>query len=198
MEGIAEFFCDYDTAIIIIFAVINAAVWGVEKYWLVRAGRILTTKNDLVNGVMGKTGITNADVAKLKFTRKWLVMIYTFYANITAVFPLLGILGTVAALISYTGETIMDNFMIALGTTLFGVAFAIIFKCADAFISGPLDLCIEDYDTVIREYEEKNRGGMVRLAGTKTEIAENTGKTAISPENKAVHAGHISGKEEKV
>ncbi len=170
MEGLANFFCDYDTAIIIIFAVINAAVWGVEKYWLVRASHMLVSKNDLVNGVMGKKALTNEDVQKLKFTRKWLVMIYTFYANITAVFPLLGILGTVAALISYTGDTIMDNFMIALGTTLAGVAFAIVFKCMDAFISGPLDLCVEDYDSVIKEYEEQHRSNMVQILEEKTEI----------------------------
>lgn len=172
MEGLANFFCDYDTPIIILFAVINAAVWGVEKFWLVRASRLLITKNDLVNGVMGKKSLTNEDIQKLKFTRKWLVMIYTFYANITAIFPLLGILGTVAALISYTGETIMDNFMVALGTTLAGVACAIIFKCADAFISGPLDLCVEDYDSVIKEYENQNRSNMVQLTGEKVEIAE--------------------------
>lgn len=172
MEAIANFFCDYDTPIIILFAIINAAVWGVEKFWLIRASHLLVTRNDLVNGVMGKTGLTNKDIQKLKFNRKWLVMIYTFYANITAIFPLLGILGTVAALISYTGDTIMDNFMVALGTTLAGVAFAIIFKCADAFISGPLDLCVEDYDSVIKEYENQNRSEMVMISGKKTEIAK--------------------------
>ena len=94
----------------------------------------------------------------MKKTRESLVKKYTWYANFTAIFPLLGILGTVAALVTYSDETMMENFTVALSTTLLGVLCAIVFKGIDAEISGPLDVIIEDADSVIQEYEREKRG----------------------------------------
>ena len=69
----------------------------------------------------------------------------------------MGILGTVAALVKYSNETMMENFMVALGTTLLGVFSAILFKSTDAIISGPLDVFIENADYVIQEHDGEKR-----------------------------------------
>ena len=95
----------------------------------------------------------NEQVSVLQKKRRGLVGLYSFYANITAIFPLLGILGTVAALITYSAETMMDNFMVALSTTLFGVSFAILYKFLDSFVSGPLDLIVDDADNIIQNFD---------------------------------------------
>ena len=101
----------------------------------------------------------NEQISQLKGIRKKLIKRYTWYANITAILPLLGILGTVAALVTNYSEIMTENFMIALGTTFLGVLFAIIFKAADAKISGPMDVIVEDADYVIQEYESEKRRG---------------------------------------
>lgn len=82
---------------------------------------------------------------------------YTWYTNITAIFPLLGILGTVAALVKEFDdiEGLTGNFMIALSTTFWGIFFAIIFKGIDAMVSGPMEMIIEDANYVIREHGGK-------------------------------------------
>lgn len=89
--------------------------------------------------------------------RKGLIIKYTWYANFTEIFPFLGILGTVASLVTYSDVTMMENFMVALSTTLLGVIFAAMFKGIDAILSGPMDVIIEDADHVIQEHERSER-----------------------------------------
>ena len=85
-----------------------------------------------------------------------MIILYTFYTNITAIFPLLGILGTVAALIKEFDdiEGLTGNFMVALSTTFWGILFAIVFKGIDAVASGPMERIVEDSNYVVR-YEGK-------------------------------------------
>ena len=62
---------------------------------------------------------------------------YTFFLNITAIFPLLGILGTVLSLIPMVSDmsSIQDNFFAALTSTFWGLVFAILFKFLDSFLA---------------------------------------------------------------
>ncbi len=66
---------------------------------------------------------------------------YTLYVNITGIFPLLGILGTVISLLGMVGEDseVTGHFFAALTSTFWGLVFAIIFKFADGFVSPKLD-----------------------------------------------------------
>lgn len=66
---------------------------------------------------------------------------YTWYVNISAIFPLLGILGTVIALIGMQGQA-MDSdssFLVALTSTFWGLVFSIIFKSLQTIIEAKLD-----------------------------------------------------------
>lgn len=67
--------------------------------------------------------------------------LYTWYINISAVFPLLGILGTVIALIAMQGEAVDSsaNFMVALTSTFWGLIFSIVFKSLQTVIEAKLD-----------------------------------------------------------
>lgn len=114
-------------------------------------------RSDKVNGVSASMQWENEQISKLKKMRKDLVRKYTWYANFTAIFPLLGILGTVAALVTYSDVTMMENFMSALSTTLLGLIFAILFKVFDSILSGPLDVFIGDADYVIQEHDREKR-----------------------------------------
>lgn len=140
---------------IIAMAVINFIVFCVAIIVIKMSVGMLKPRIDKVNGVDVPMEWSRKEIAKLKNMRKYSVIIYAVYANFTAIFPLLGILGTVAALVKSSDATMADDFMVALSTTLLGVFFAIIFKVIDAVLSGPLDIFIEDADHVIRENEEK-------------------------------------------
>ena len=61
---------------------------------------------------------------------------YAFFSNMTAIFPLLGMLGTVKSLIGVANDiagTDIDQFFGALTSTAWGIVFAVIFKLLDSF-----------------------------------------------------------------
>ena len=151
---LADIFCKLDNWLIVIFA-------GANFYVLFRMMIKLKKANEIINPTSDKRSKVNAsmewnseEISKLAKMRTSLGSGYAWYANLTAIFPLLGILGTVAALVTYSAETMLDSFMVAFGTTLLGVFFAIIFKFLDALISGPLEVFIEDADHIIQHFDE--------------------------------------------
>ena len=159
VKWLAETFCEWGNLSIILCAIVNAFCFFLTKSKISKAEEMFNPKNDKVNGVSASMQWNNEQISQLKGIRKKLIKRYTWYANITAILPLLGILGTVAALVTNYSEIMTENFMIALGTTFLGVLFAIIFKAADAKISGPMDVIVEDADYVIQEYESEKRRG---------------------------------------
>lgn len=143
---------------IILAAIINFIVFVAAIIVIKKAVDTLKPRIDKANGIDVPMEWNRKEIAKLKNMRKYSVIIYAIYANFTAIFPFLGILGTVAALVKSSDVTMADDFMVALSTTLLGVFFAILFKIIDAIISGPLDIFIEDADYVIQvEYEREKR-----------------------------------------
>ncbi len=78
---------------------------------------------------------------KVSAMRAAAVSRYALYVNLTGIFPLLGILGTVISLLGMVGNTsdIEGSFFAALTSTFWGLVFAIIFKMLDGFITPVLD-----------------------------------------------------------
>lgn len=67
---------------------------------------------------------------------------YAYYYNITALFPLLGMLGTVFGLIPLVDsieEVNMSSFFIALTSTFWGISFSLIYKFLDSTISYKIE-----------------------------------------------------------
>jgi len=67
--------------------------------------------------------------------------LYTWYINISAIFPLLGILGTVGALVGLQSDGMNsdESFLIALTSTFWGLIFSIIFKALQTLVESKLD-----------------------------------------------------------
>lgn len=92
---------------------------------------------------------------------------YTWYVNISAVFPLLGILGTVIALIGMQ-DGFMDNdssFLLALTSTFWGLVFSIIFKSLQTIIEAKLDDGVREAERclgMLAEKEAADNGGRPR------------------------------------
>lgn len=80
--------------------------------------------------------------------------LYSVFVNLTGIFPLLGILGTVVSLLGLVSDTanITGNFYGALTSTFWGLIFAIIFKFLDGIISAK----IEDNEKNVALYLERN------------------------------------------
>ena len=72
---------------------------------------------------------------------------YTVFIAIVSIFPLLGMLGTVLALMSLdvSGATdaLKNNFFQALDTTMWGIIYAAVFKFANAFVQSYVEAQIE-------------------------------------------------------
>lgn len=73
----------------------------------------------------------------------WLDVPYTIFIVLISLFPLMGMLGTVSALltldISGATEDLKSNFFQALDTTGMGLIFAIVFKFANAFLQPHIE-----------------------------------------------------------
>lgn len=85
--------------------------------------------------------IKNINEAEVVNLRKKAESFYSIFANLTAIFPLLGILGTVVSLLPMVAELtdMQQNFFAALTSTFWGLVFAIIFKLLDGFLAARLE-----------------------------------------------------------
>lgn len=85
--------------------------------------------------------------------REKAIGLYTLYVNISATFPLLGILGTVVSLLGMVENIgdVSNGFFAALTSTFWGIIFSIIFKIADGLISTKL----EDAEKAVELFMER-------------------------------------------
>lgn len=81
------------------------------------------------------------DVERLVRLRQRAESLYALFVNGTAIFPLLGILGTVVSLLPMVSQLgdMQTNFFTALTSTFWGLVFAIAFKLCDAFLSARME-----------------------------------------------------------
>lgn len=73
---------------------------------------------------------------------------YVLFTNIVAIFPLMGLLGTVMSLIPMVGTLDTSLFYMALTSTFWGIVFAIIFKA----LNGYLQARIEENNELVQTY----------------------------------------------
>ncbi len=159
LKGLATFISEKDNLIIFIFAGINICIFTASLIVRAIGNSIRYPKGDLSTGTDGSTKVSRKTGKRLRSIGRAMLVLYQIYANLTAVFPLLGIMGTVAALITVADYVdLMSNLMVALTTTLNGVIWAIVFKCLDAILSAPLDSFLGVVDFVENLLEEAGKG----------------------------------------
>ncbi|MCQ2597624.1 MAG: MotA/TolQ/ExbB proton channel family protein [Treponema sp.] len=146
---LGKFFCETDNFLILALALANLVIYILLIVWNTKTRNILHPEANKTVGMGAEGKLTPKDKDELSRKRSKLTLLYSIFANFTAIFPLLGILGTVASLMTNTRDTMMDNLMIALNTTLLGVIFAIFFKALDAFVSARMELNLEEIDMVL-------------------------------------------------
>ena len=80
--------------------------------------------------------IRSVDEEEALALRKRSESLYAVFVNVTAIFPLLGILGTVVSLLPMVADlsNMQMNFFSALTSTFWGLVFAIVFKLLDGIV----------------------------------------------------------------
>ncbi len=144
--------------IIFIVALCNAAVYYLTR----KSADELYKKMHLTVFVPDKTESQAETAAELENLRESDVAamrnrtgrLYSVFVNLTGIFPLLGILGTVVSLLSLVQDisNVQGNFYGALTSTFWGLVFAIIFK----FLDGVISPKIEDNEKTVQLYLERN------------------------------------------
>ena len=101
------------------------------------------------------SGLRETDIVTM---RNSMGRLYSIFVNLTGIFPLLGILGTVISLLGLVSDTtdITGNFYGALTSTFWGLVFAIIFKFLDGIISAK----IEDNEKNVALYLDRNNSAV--------------------------------------
>lgn len=145
-------------AIIFLVAIANAIVF----YFAYGAADILYKKMHLTvfvpdndySKAQAELAVKELTETELTAMRTKSAKLYSVFMNLTGIFPLLGILGTVASLLSIMDNSadITGNFYAALTSTFWGLVFAIIFKLLDGVISAR----IEDNEKTVALFLERN------------------------------------------
>ena len=107
---------------------------------------------------------------------------YVIYENLTAIFPLLGLLGTVVSLLPMVGELgeiVTGLFFSALTSTMWGIIFAIVFKALNGYLSSG----IEDNEKNIEIYLQRNTDRILRSQAE--ELVEVFLEAAVTEEDTA-------------
>lgn len=149
---------DVITVIIILLSVFNIAVFVFELLTIKKLETIVRPKTDRRVGIEAKLKLSDEEIRALLNCVGKASGLYAFFTNLTAVFPLLGILGTVISLMSISGTAdLSDNFSFALRTTFAGLIAAITFKIMDSFITARLDSVLDESDYLIHEHDKEKR-----------------------------------------
>ncbi|MDE7229761.1 MAG: MotA/TolQ/ExbB proton channel family protein [Oscillospiraceae bacterium] len=146
------------TAFIPVLFVVNLGVYWLARKMIIALERMIYPKTNRRDGVLAELSITEGESLKLRESTCRASMWYSLFVNITAVFPLLGILGTVMSLMNLSGtDDLSANFSSALLTTFLGLIAAIFFKLIDAWISSRLDRALEEADYIIHQHDKEQQ-----------------------------------------
>ena len=117
--------------------------------------------------------------------------LYSLFVNLTGIFPLLGILGTVISLLGLVADdtNVTGNFYGALTSTFWGLVFAIIFKFLDGIVSAK----IEDNEKSVELYLSRNfKTGEIKDAAETDEITVSEKKKPVPAKADSRGAGDDS------
>ncbi|MBR6044960.1 MAG: MotA/TolQ/ExbB proton channel family protein [Ruminococcus sp.] len=144
--------------IIFIVAVVN----GVFYHFAKRATNELYEMMHLTVFVPGsaqsqeeaRTAVSELRETEVVKKRDLMGRLYSVFVNLTGIFPLLGILGTVSSLLGLVKDMtdVEGSFYGALTSTFWGLVFAITFKLLDGVISAK----IEDNEKTVALYLARN------------------------------------------
>ena len=143
-----------------------AAVNGVVYFFTRKSVNELRSKMHLTVFVPGRrrsredardelANLRESDVVSM---RAKMGSLYSVFINITGIFPLLGILGTVTSLLGLVNDMsdVQGSFYAALTSTAWGIIFSIVFKGLDSFISPKIEENEKDVELFLNRNSVKD------------------------------------------
>jgi len=156
----------YDSFIFVI-AIANAIVLFISWLGVRKVQKELRGAPDrsLVKGAHKIDEVGYEEALELKVTCESINKTFSFFTSFISIFPYIGILGTVVAMIGTAGDGGFDamqkSFLVALTSTFWGVGFAVLFKLiGDAPLSPRIEQINADIDRVIAKYDSKEIDGL--------------------------------------
>lgn len=117
---------------------------------------INTKSHNMVSEDDEDASVTPDTIRKYEMEFNKSCSIHSVISQLIPIFPLMGILGTVAALMLMVNaeniDRMLESLYTALDSTLFGLLFAIGLKTIDAFFPARI---IEDIDVLLEDYNKK-------------------------------------------
>ncbi len=148
--------------LIFVLAVVNG--WVFYKLWIPTEKLYLHFNTIIGNSNRSKEAEENLkantaevstllDKESLLRYREKMLRRYSRYSNITSIFPLMGMLGTVISLlpmVSTIGSDVSGSFFTALTSTFWGIVFAIVFKILDSIIAYKIEDIEKHMDHILK------------------------------------------------
>ncbi|PKK40000.1 hypothetical protein ABB02_00792 [Clostridiaceae bacterium JG1575] len=152
--------------LIFILAGINAWMYHKTLRSAQNIERVLAPKGHVLGGLEHYKGLKKEyegplsarGEAKLLDMRRGMTLYHSLYANITGIFPLMGLLGTVVSLIPMVqslGNVQQGLFFQALTSTFWGIVFAIISKGFHGIIDAKVAEAEKKIETFLDRYGEE-------------------------------------------
>lgn len=146
------------TVLIPVLFVLNLGVYWLARKKISVLEQTVYPKGNRRDNIPAELALSDKDCERLRDSTCKASMAYSFFANTTAVFPLLGILGTVVSLMNLSGtDDLSANFSSALLTTFLGLVAAIIFKLMDAGLAPRLERALDESDYLIHQHDKERR-----------------------------------------
>lgn len=135
------------------------------------------------HAVMKKFLEESGKITKIENLRDRENLYYSLFVNAIAIFPLLGMLGTVISLLKLAsgGDNLVENFYGALTSTLWGLVFAVIFKAVDAFVSAHVEANEKAVSLRLQQFleSEQKEKPAIRKKSEKAEKSEELQEVGI-------------------
>lgn len=140
------------------WAKLFASIAGENTYILIFA---VITVISLILVLVLKRSVQQAGRGGDRNQYRWLRGLYEFFLTAITIFPLLGMFGTVKALLSldFTNDLAgaQLKFFDALTSTAWGIIFAVIFKIVNSVIASDLERLIETEERTLRRHLKETR-----------------------------------------
>lgn len=161
-----------DDILILLFAVLTCIVgWRALAVTRFLKKKLLFPKERRANPLRGRREQSPESLQRLEESvvtqRQKMNLWYSFFINLVSIFPLLGMLGTIVALIGLAGRmednaAVMGQFFNALTSTAWGIVFALGGKLFDAYISVDVAANNKEADLLLdRNTQEKKEEMLV-------------------------------------
>ncbi|MBQ7113505.1 MAG: MotA/TolQ/ExbB proton channel family protein [Clostridia bacterium] len=144
-----------------IFEKLAASIRGDDFYiciWAIAALVFFAASLILSHAIEKRLLLLKAErnISFSRYLNSTLTVVYSLFTTLVSLFPLLGMYGTVRALLGLglaAGDlqNIKANFFLALTSTAWGIIFSIIFKVAHAFVVNYIECQIEESKKIVEE-----------------------------------------------